>query len=58
MNYAKRFALSHPKAIDFPQDEYASNQDAIDAAATAAGYRLAGIRLGFVVFTTKGVDIA
>lgn len=63
MTYAERFASAYPKAIDFPQDEYEGNREAIDAAAAALGYRLAGVRLGFAVFSsklmqTKGVEFA
>ena len=43
------FFAAHPKAIDFPE----ADADAASEVAPEYGYRLAGKRLGRVVFTTK-----
>lgn len=48
-----QFVAAHPKAIDFSKEEYEARKEKFDQAATQAGYRLAGIRLGRAVFTTK-----
>lgn len=53
MTYPEQFKKSQPKAIDFPQHEYEANELEILSAALAEGYRLAGVRLKRVVFTTK-----
>lgn len=53
MNFSEIFASAFPKAVDFVQPDYDANAAEVDAAATANGYRKAGVRLGFVVFTTK-----
>lgn len=53
MSYGAFFTSAHPKAVDLPQAEYDQNKAAVDAAADAAGYRLAGFRLQRAVFTTK-----
>lgn len=47
------FADAYPRAVDIPQSVYHAEKDAYDAAATAAGYRLAGFRLERAVFSTK-----
>lgn len=49
----KVFCDAKPKAIDFPQLEYEKDMAAFDRIAAQHGYRLAGIRLGRVVFTSK-----
>lgn len=52
---AQTFAQAYPKAIDFPEADYRARSAEFDAAAKAEGYRLAGFRLGFAVFSTKGL---
>lgn len=47
------FAESYPRAVDIGEDDYRAKQAEYDAAATAAGYRLAGFRLQRAVFSTK-----
>lgn len=55
---AKAFSDAYPRAIDFLKTEYDADQAAFDAAAAEAGYRLAGVRLGFAIFTTKAPKLA
>jgi hypothetical protein len=55
-DFAQAFAASYPKAVDFLKSEYEAHAAAVDALAAEAGYRKAGERLGFVVFTTKKND--
>lgn len=48
------FGRAHPKPVDIAQTEYEGRSRAAwDSAAAAFGYRLAGLRLGRAVFTTK-----
>lgn len=47
------FEIAFPKPVDFSTAEYDAAKSEIDSAAQAQGYRLAGVRLGRVVFTTK-----
>lgn len=47
------FTKAHPKPVDIPQKDYERDREQIDAAAAQHGYRLAGIRQGRAVFTTK-----
>lgn len=53
MTYAEQFQAKHPKAVDFLESAYRQDRDEIDLTANEAGYRFAGYRLGFAVFTTK-----
>jgi hypothetical protein len=55
-DFSKAFAESYPLAVDFLKSDYDAQADAVDALALEAGYRKAGERLGFVVFTTKKND--
>jgi hypothetical protein len=50
--FKKALADQWPKAADFPVGDLQSIPNASELAETL-GYRLAGIRLGFAVFTTK-----
>lgn len=50
---AEDFAAAHPKAFDIPASEYERVKADYDRAAAHHGYRLAGLRLGRAVFTTK-----
>lgn len=51
--YRAAFQAAFPKAVDFLKEEYEANQAQIDAIAAEEGYRMAGVRLAFAVFTTK-----
>jgi hypothetical protein len=51
--YRIAFQAAFPKAVDFLNEEYEANKDQIDTIAAEEGYRLAGVRLAFAVFTTK-----
>lgn len=51
--YRAAFKAAFPRAVDFLSEEYDANQEEIDAIAAEEGYRLAGVRLAFAVFTTK-----
>lgn len=51
--YRAAFQAAFPKPVDFLQAEYEANKAAIDAIASDEGYRLAGVRLSFAVFSTK-----
>lgn len=51
--YRAAFQAAFPKPVDFLNLEYEVNQKEIDAIAAEEGYRLAGIRLAFAVFSTK-----
>lgn len=53
MTYTEQFQSKYPKAVDFLESTYRHDRDEIDMAAYEAGYRFAGYRLGFAVFTTK-----
>lgn len=50
---AGTFGASSPRAVDFPQPEYEQAKEAFDRIAEQHGYRLAGMRLGRAVFSTK-----
>lgn len=50
---AALFKICHPKPVDIAQSDYEAHKAAMDAAAQAAGYRLAGYRQSRAVFTTK-----
>lgn len=58
MSYEKTFSAAYPRSQDFTKTEYDAAQDEIQAAARATGYRLAGFRLGFAIFTTKEESVA
>lgn len=47
------FAAARPQAVDFPQGDYEAAREAFVRIAAEHGYRLAGIRLGRAVFTSK-----
>jgi len=51
--WTKLFAGAYPKAVDVPVQEYQIDRLMADETAKAAGYRMAGIREGRAVFTTK-----
>jgi hypothetical protein len=55
-DFAKAFADKFPRSVDFLKSDYEAQAAAVDALAAEAGYRKAGERLGFVVFTTKKND--
>lgn len=52
-DFKAAFLAAHPKAVDFAESEYRPIEAEVSAIAAQAGYRLAGIRLGRAVFTTK-----
>jgi hypothetical protein len=56
MNFAEIFAATHPKAVYLLQTEYDAEKEAAEQAASEYGYRLAGLRLGWAVFTTKEIS--
>lgn len=47
------FTEAHPVAVDFAEADYRANEAEVSKIARDCGYRLAGIRLGRAVFTTK-----
>jgi hypothetical protein len=51
--YRAAFQAASPKPVDFLEAEYQANKVAIDAIAAEEGYRFAGVRLCYAVFTTK-----
>lgn len=51
--YRAAFQAAFPKPVDFLQTEYEANKVEIDVIAADEGYRMAGTRLAFAVFTTK-----
>lgn len=51
--YRAVFQAAFPKPVDFLTAEYEANQAEIDEIAADEGYRLAGTRLVYTVFTTK-----
>jgi len=53
-----QFAAAYPKAIDFPQKHFELDKQDYYDAAERSGYRIAGLRLGRAVFTTKPLDVA
>jgi hypothetical protein len=53
MNYTKHFNQYCPQPTDFPAAEYESHKQEIDQAASEAGYRYVGERLGRAVFSSK-----
>lgn len=50
---AEAFKAAHPKAIDFAEAEYNEGRESMLTIAEQHGYRLAGVRHGRAVFTTK-----
>lgn len=53
MTLTEEFLAAGSKAVDFDQRDYESRREVFDQAAAETGYRLAGMRLGRAVFTTK-----
>lgn len=49
------FEAGTPKPVHFSKADYESRKELFDSIAASLGYRLAGIRLGQAVFSTKGV---
>lgn len=52
-DFVQAFSKAHPKAVDFPRDQFDRLSSAVLRLAGEAGYRMAGFRSGRVVFTTK-----
>lgn len=50
------FAENYPIAVDFLREIYDADQSRFDEAASKAGYRFVGYRLGYAVFSTKGIE--
>lgn len=53
IDFVQAFSHAHPKAVDFPRDQFDRLSSSVLRLATESGYRMAGFRSGRVVFTTK-----